>query len=101
MGRMGTQDMLEHAPVNVALHWHLTSNHYPPHPTFMIPVAQAAIDKAKLGEWDAEIEMPAQVTYRGRTSAKVSEIVESMHLEDFITEWEHPEAGVIPMEEES
>jgi len=88
MGRLGIEAMLQHTDASTALYWHLTANHYPPHPTFMIPVAQLAIDKVNAGETDFEIELPAQVKWRGQSTVRASAVIESMHLDMFLQDQE-------------
>lgn len=63
MGRLGADAFAEqveegNASLTAALHWHLTSNHFPPLPAFFVPVAQAAIEFGQNEEWDEEIELP-------------------------------------------
>jgi len=85
MGRMALVDMLENAKQETALLWHLQSNHYPPVDSAFLPIAHIAIEHANNGEWDTTIEMP-----NGKTLT-TSEIVEGLHLDDFIQyeeEWE-------------
>ena len=67
---------------------HLTSNHYPPVPKFMVEPCIEAIDKANEGDWNSMITMPKGVTYKGETEAPVSAIVEQHHLEFWIIESE-------------
>ncbi len=71
--------------LNTALHWHLTSNHYPPLPTALIEVAEKAIDHANDGDWDAEIEMPEGIQFRHQNTVTVSQAVETMHLDSFLS----------------
>ena len=89
MGRMSAMGMSAevgegNVGLNTALHWHLTSNHYPPLPTELISVAEKAIDLANEDDWDAEIEMPEGIQFRNSDTATVQQIVASMHLEEFI-----------------
>lgn len=64
--------------IDVALHWHLTANHFPPiSPTF-IPAAKEAIERANGCDWTSTIEMP-----NGR-SLTVAQIIEGMHLDSFV-----------------
>jgi hypothetical protein len=67
-----------------ALHWHLTSNHYPPVPASMVDVCVEAIEAVCDGEDDFEVELPEQITYRGRSTAPASAIVENYHLQFFV-----------------
>ena len=49
---------------------HLTSNHYPPVPTTMVPTCIEAIDAVNdAGLWDLEIPLPEGVSWRGLTTA--------------------------------
>lgn len=63
MGRLGAEAFAEqveegNASLTAALSWHLTSNHYPPHPAFMVPLAQAAVEAGQDEEWDRELDLP-------------------------------------------
>ncbi|MBA3645314.1 MAG: hypothetical protein H0W63_03980 [Gemmatimonadaceae bacterium] len=75
---------------SAALSWHLQSNHYPPHPHFMVAVADAAIDKANAGEWDEFVTLPEGVQWKGREDslAPVYGVIESLHLESFLDQEE-------------
>ena len=79
--------------IDTALLWHLESNHYPPVPAAMVPVAKKAIEHANLGEWDASVEFPEGWVVNNLREMEVSKIVEIMHLDsfieniDFLTEW--------------
>jgi len=89
MGRMGAIGMAEQVSdssvtLEAALHWHLTSNHFPPHPSFMIPVALRAIRKAQKGEWHKGIRLPGTVRFKGIRMPLVGDLIEALHLEDFI-----------------
>lgn len=44
--------------LDTALSWHLSSNHYPPVPTFFIPTCKAAIEAGQDEDWDREIALP-------------------------------------------
>jgi hypothetical protein len=68
----------------VALEWHLRSNHYPPHPAFMIPVALRAVELASGDEWDEDIDLPEGVEYKGGTTITVYEAIEAFHLDSFV-----------------
>jgi hypothetical protein len=46
------------ASIDTALSWHLTSNHYPPLPTFFISTCKAAIEAGNDEDWDREIKLP-------------------------------------------
>lgn len=96
--------------LTTAVSWHLTSNHYPPLPTFFIPVAVAAIHAAQNEDWDEELPLPLGcvehrvvlspsnedehtdcekepvVQWRDREDGlvRVADIVESFHLDSFL-----------------
>lgn len=71
--------------LGVALEWHLRSNHFPPVPRAMIPVAEAAIEAGNDDDYDRLIDLPEGTTYRdGRTSVEAYAIIESFHLGAFI-----------------
>jgi hypothetical protein len=79
--------------LDTALLWHLTSNHYPPVPAAMVPVAKKAIEHANLGEWDASVKFPEGWVVNNLRQMEVSKIVEIMHLDafienvEFLTQW--------------
>ena len=68
---------------------HLTSNHYPPVPTTMVPTCIEAIDAVNdAGLWDLEIPLPEGVSWRGLTTAPAHAIIEAHHLNAWIIERE-------------
>lgn len=84
------------ASLRAALEWHLAHNHYPPHPTILIPVAEKAIELANkawnddLPEgdiyiiWETQIDLPEGVEFQGSPTVSVTEAIESMHLQAFL-----------------
>lgn len=71
--------------LEIAIRWQLTSNHYPPVPTSMVPVCIAAIEVANQdGSWDDELELPDGILYKGRTTAPAWAIIEQHHLQPWI-----------------
>lgn len=72
-----------------AISIHLSANHYPPVPSVMVPVCIEAITLANEGEWDARVELPDGVSWRGQNTAPVSAIVEQHHLHEWLAddEW--------------
>lgn len=85
MGHLSAMDMAAHAPLDVALVWHLQSNHFPPVHTDFIPVAKQAI-AAAVEAWVVddpdplaeEVEMPNGIV------KALGDIVEGLHLDAFI-----------------
>ena len=84
---MGFTQALGYAEFGLAgLVGHLQSNHYPPVPLSMLPVAQKAIRNANRGEWAKKVKLPEGVTYRdGSKSVATSNIVASLHLNAWVT----------------
>jgi hypothetical protein len=68
------------ADLEAAITYHFRSNHYPPLPHSLIPVAISIIK----GEAGDEIELPDGITWRGQTTAPVSECIRAWHLQDFL-----------------
>lgn len=87
-GAMGMADNVNEGLVSLdaALHWHLTSNHFPPVPTTMIPVAKAAIEALNDDDGDREIPLPEGIETRdGLTVLPAWRVSESLHLWSFVT----------------
>lgn len=84
MGYLSAKEMREQADLEIALLWHLTSNHYPPLPEQMVPVARRAVELARAGHWNETMVLPKFIEYKGRIRMGVWEAVESMHLQAFI-----------------
>lgn len=89
MGRTGAMGMAEavsdsNISLEAALHWHLTSNHYPPLPTALIPAAMRALKAARKEQWHRRVLMPKNISFRGLRLAPVGDLIEALHLEDFI-----------------
>lgn len=73
--------------LRAALHWHLTSNHFPPVPESMVDVAEEALEGVRQGASLTEdcVELPEGAEHRryGR-SVPLGEIIRVLHLEAFI-----------------
>ena len=91
MGRGSAEEMIEYGGMKRALGWHLQSNHYPPVPGYMLPIAERAIELALKGKWNKEIELPEGVTFRDRSTATAAQVVESYHLSAFLDNHEEEE----------
>lgn len=72
------------ASLESALHWHLSSNHYPPVPDSMIAPCIAAIEAGNEDDWERQIELPEGVTWRDETQAPAYAVIESHHLQAFL-----------------
>lgn len=75
----------EGVPLQVALAWHLESNHFPPISRDWIPAAERAIELASAGIWDEDIERPEGYATPDQPTNSVYELVEGLHLDPFIT----------------
>jgi hypothetical protein len=84
-------------PLRNKIAWHLQGNHYPPIPLVMVDTCVEAIELARLGYTDTEIELPNgeskdgsafQITWNGQDTAPVSAIIESHNLHGFIQDGE-------------
>ena len=68
-----------------ALIWHLQSNHYPPLPVELVPVAMRAIAKANKEQWHTKVLMPKGISFRGLKLAPVGDLIEALHLDSFLS----------------
>ncbi len=83
-GYASARGMAAAAPLRAALEWHLQSNHFPPVPSYMVPVAERAVLAARAGNYDESLPLPPDVLWRGNSKVPVSAVVESFHLDAFI-----------------
>lgn len=86
MGRMQALEMGHYAPLNRALIWHLQSNHFPPMPLDLLPVARKAIELANQAIAEDNETLWQEMIYVPTADRKlsVSEIIEGMHLDSFL-----------------
>ena len=87
----GTLDNLGiHLDLETQIGIHLSANHYPPVPKFMVAPCIEAIDAVNdAGLWHLEIPLPEGVFYKGNlTTAPAHAIIEQHHLESWIIERE-------------
>jgi hypothetical protein len=93
MGSLQAQEMKDWAPtIEVALGWHLQSNHYPPVSTKWIEPAMEAIELANCGLWKESIQLLEKYGFRagkGQETLTVGEIVEGLHLDFWIESEEY------------
>ena len=88
MGQFGLIGMLDSdLELRTAMEWHLQSNHYPPVPLDMVDACFEAIDWYNAEEYDAAVTLPEGVTFRGKKTVPAWHLVESMHLEPFLSEF--------------
>ena len=75
--------------IETQIEMHLRGNHYPPVPSSMVKPCIEAIDAVNdLGLWDAPIELPEGISWRGETHAPASAIIEAHHLDAWLIERE-------------
>ena len=63
---------------------HLQANHYPPVPRSMIQPCIDAIDAYYDEDYQRLIDLPAPITWRDKTQAPASAIVEAHHLDAWL-----------------
>ena len=89
---MGALSAIAMAEASITLEqqisWHLTVNHYPPIPEYMVEPCIEAIDLVNEGNWTEKVYLPEGVTWRGLIAAPAGVIVEQYHLEPWIIERE-------------
>ena len=82
-------DMGIHLDMETQIGIHLSSNHYPPVPSSMIKPCIEAIDAVNdLGLWNADIELPEGVSWKGKKTAPAHAIIEAHHLDSWLIERE-------------
>jgi hypothetical protein len=79
---------IESLTLEQALGIHLRSNHYPPIPEEMVPVAVTAIHLANAGHHDALIQLPEGTEWRSQVKAPVWAIVDGLHLSAWLDDEE-------------
>jgi hypothetical protein len=75
-------------PVVAQIEIHLTTNLYPPVPSFMATTCVEAIDNANDGNWEKIVQLPQGVTFQGRDEVPSHTIIEGHRLEFWIIESE-------------
>ncbi len=72
--------------LGLALHWHLTSNHYPPLPPETLELAKEALKLAAQDDWDGIVDFgPSGIKHRQYgTQVPARVIIELWHLNHFI-----------------
>lgn len=67
-----------------AISVHLSSNHYPPVPTALVPVCVQAINALNASEPHTIIRLPDGFGFRGYSSVEAHEVVSSLHLDTWV-----------------
>lgn len=91
MGNTGAVSMAEavyagDTTLDDALSWHLTANHYPPHPAWLwLPTIKLALEYARDEDYEHYVGLPDGVTTDdGSTVVEVADLIEVFHLEAFV-----------------
>lgn len=84
MGYTTAQELAEILDLEGSLKLHLTANHYPPVPTSMVQPCIDAIDAYHDEDYNREIELPEGISWKGKTAAPASAIVEAHHLDAWL-----------------
>lgn len=87
MGRMAAEEMVSMTDVRTALSWHLSTNHYPP-VAFMLQPCLDAIEAVEDGEPSRYVTLPLGVEWKGQEEAPAYALVESFHLQPFLSDEE-------------
>lgn len=72
------------ASIDQALLIHLRSNHYPPLPSILVNTCKQVIAAIEADDYDREIELPGNITWRGQNQAPARECAQAWHLDAFI-----------------
>jgi hypothetical protein len=72
--------------LEMAIGIHLRSNHYPPVPLAMVQPCIDAIDAYYEEDFDREIPLPDDITWKGKTSCPASAIIDAHHLDAWLPE---------------
>ena len=67
---------------------HLSANHYPPVPRSMVQPCIDAIDAYYDEDYQRLIDLPAPITWRDKTQAPASAIVEAHHLDAWLPQYD-------------
>lgn len=82
MGSLQAQEMSWRG--DMGLLWHLQSNHYPPLPASLLPVAKRAIHWARRGKWNSLVMLPKGTLYKGTNKAPVFACIRAWHLDAWV-----------------
>ena len=85
----GTLDELGiHLDIETQIGIHLRANHYPPVPVEMVEPCIAAIDAYYDEDYQRLIDLPDPITWRDKTQAPASAIVEAHHLDAWLPQYD-------------
>jgi hypothetical protein len=75
--------------IEQSLSWHLTANHYPPVPNYMVAVCVEVVEWINNGgDLNQRFALPNGSTWRGESSAPAWAIVEGHHLDAWLVDGE-------------
>jgi hypothetical protein len=84
MGYTTAQELASILDLEGSIAMHLTANHYPPVPKSMVKPCIDAIDAYHDEDYQREIELPEGITWRDKTTAPASAIVDAHHLDAWL-----------------
>ncbi len=92
MGHLQATEMAALADLDVALGWHLQSNHYPPVHSAFLPLAKQAVEKGARAYVLAEISLyeeaqeilREQVEFPNGLIRTIGDVIEGLHLDAFV-----------------
>ena len=102
MGYITALGLAETLPLEEAVETHFRDNCYPPIPPRMAPVAIAAIEAARAGDWSRILDLPEGVTTAdGATKTDVQACIGNLFLTAFVdyqptTETGRPDGEQLP-----
>ena len=70
--------------MEAAIEAHLSSNHYPPIPHTMVPIAVAAIEAYEDEDFERVLSLPEGVEFKGQSTCPAHEAMDYMHLYVFL-----------------
>ena len=86
MGLNTAIDLEASLSLEAGLAYHLQANHYPPVPVAMMQPCIDAIDAYWEEDYQRQIDLPKDITWRGQNTAPASAIVEAHHLDAWLME---------------
>ena len=86
MGYTTALALADDLSMEAGIAYHLQANHYPPVPVAMVQPCIDAIDAYWEEDYQRQIDLPKDITWRGQNTAPASAIVEAHHLDAWLME---------------
>jgi hypothetical protein len=81
---MGNSRLINRMKLENAMFYHLRYNHYPPLPSVMVDACVKAIPYARQEDWEHRIRLPKGVTWGGKKTISVADVIEYHNLDSFL-----------------